>query len=223
MTSPLAAVRELRIRADGDIFRAELGVPRHPAGVIVLLRDNGNTVRGNALAYALRESGFATAVCDALTRAERAHAAKTRRLPLDPERLSRRLGMWIDAVASEPDCRTLARGVVVAGLAASAALQIATARPNAFDAVACRQANLTWSTSFDRVRAATLFLAMAGDLARIRPMTRAFQQLRCPRHFEILPAISNERSFALASALTASWMRRHVGRDAAARGERRHA
>ena len=207
----------MQIRLDGDIFHAELSLPRHPAGVVFLLRDNGNAVHGKTLTFALREHGFATAVCDLLTRAERERAATTRRLPLCADRLSHRLVGMIDALGREPDLRTLATGITASGTAAAAVLHAAAVRPYAFDAVACRQANLVFAGSLDSIRAATLFLAVAGDLAHIRPMTRVFQQLRCKRRFEILPGLSpaftEERSFALACDVTAAWMRRHVGRQ----------
>ena len=205
----------MQIRVDGDVFGAEISLPRHPAGVVFLLRDNGNAVHGRALPFAVREHGFATAVCTVLTKAERERAAATRRMPVCVDSLSRRLVGMIDALERRPELRKLSAGITASGAAAAAVLQTATLRPEAFDAIACRQANLVFAGSLDCIRAATLFLADAGDLAHIRPMTRAFQQLRCARRFEILPApsttFSEERAFAIACDVTAAWMRRHVG------------
>ena len=49
-------------------------------------------------------------------------------------------------------------------------------------------------------------------------MTRAFQQLQGAKRFEIVPgaspAFDDERSFRLATELTAAWMRKHIGRIA---------
>ena len=215
MTSPLVAVRELRIRLNDAVFRVELGMPRDPTGVVFLLRDNGNIVRGHALAFSLREKGFGTAVCDLLTPAERERAARLRRVPTRTELLASRLMKVVDAVGDEADLGMATAGIVVAGTAVAAALRVAALRPLAFDAITCRHANIASVHSLEYVRAATLFLAVAGDLARIRPMTRAFQQLHCAKHFEILPgaspAFADERSFVLAAEVTCAWMRKHIG------------
>ena len=195
-------------------------MPRNASGVVFLLRDNGNVVHGNALAYALRQRGFGTAICHLLTETERERAATRRRIPVGTELLSRRLMAVVDAVSDEADPGNAAAGIAVSGIAAAAALRVATLRPLAFDAIACRHAKIASARSFQYVRAATLFLAVAGDLARIRPMTRAFQELQCPKRFEIVsggsPAFDDERSFAEACTLTAAWMQRHVGHTATA-------
>lgn len=125
----------------------------------------------------------------------------------------------VDAVGDEAGFGTATAGIAASGTAA-AALRVAALRPLAFDAVACRRAKIDSVRSLEYVRAATLFLAVAGDLARIRPMTRAFQQLQCARRFEIVPggspAFDDERSFGLAAGLTAAWMQKHIGRTATA-------
>ena len=220
MTSALVAVRELQIPFKHDVFRVELGMPRSSAGIIFLLRDNGNVVHGNALAFALRENGFGTAVCHLLTEAERQRAAAHRRIPVCTELLARRLMAVVDAVGDEADFGTSAAGIAASGTAAAAALRVAALRPLAFDAIACRHAKIDSVRSLEYVRAVTLFLAIAGDLARIRPMTRAFQQLQCAKRFEIVPggspAFDDERSFRLATELTAAWMQRHIARTATA-------
>lgn len=222
MSSALVAVRELQIRFKHDVFRVEIGLPRPSAGVVFLLRDNGNVVHGNALAFALRENGFGTAVCQLLTQAERQRAAAHRRIPVCTELLARRLMAVVDAVGEETDFGTTASGIAASGTAATAALRVAVLRPLAFDAIACRHARVDSTASLEYVRAATLFLAVAGDFVRIRPMTRAFQQLQCAKRFEIVPggspAFDDERSFRLATELTATWMRKHLGRVATGMG-----
>jgi len=126
----------------------------------------------------------------------------------------------VDAVGDEADFGTSAAGIAASGTAAAAALRVAALRPLAFDAIACRHAKIDSVRSLEYVRTATLFLAVAGDLARIRPMTRAFQQLQCAKRFEIVPggspAFNDERSFRLATELTAAWMQKHIGRTVAA-------
>lgn len=218
MASPLVAVREVRVPFQGNIFRVELGTPRDASGIVFLLRDNGNVVRGNALASALRRHGLGTAICHLLTDAERERAATHRRIPLCTKLLAQRLLAAVDAVGDEAGLA--ATGIAASGVAAAAALQVATLRPLAFDAIACRHARIGSARSLQYVRAATLFLAVAGDLAQIRPMTRAFQQLQCAKRFEIVsgnsPSFDDERSFAHACELTAAWMRKHVGRMASA-------
>lgn len=220
MTSPLVAVRELRIPFKGDLFRAELGLPRSASGLIFLLRDNGNVVHGHALSFALRQSGFGTAVCDLLTTAERERAASHRRVPICAELLARRLMAVVDGVGDEAGLDVSAAGIVASGTAAAAALRVAGLRPLAFDAIACRHPKLDNVRSLEYVRAATLFVAVAGDLARIRPMTRAFVQLQCAKHFEIVsggsPTFDDERSFLYACELTSAWMHKHVGHAATA-------
>lgn len=222
MTSPLVAVRELQIPFKGDVFRVELGLPRDFTGIVFLLRDNGNVVRGNPLAFALRQSGFGTAICHLLTEAERQRAAAHRRTPICAELLAHRLMAVVDAVGDEPDLGGTSGGIAASGLAAAAALRVAALRPLAVDAIACRHLRITSARSIRYVRAATLFLAVAGDFTRIRPMTRAFQQLQCAKRFEIVsgdsPAFDDARSFAQACELTVTWMRKHVGRIAAAVG-----
>jgi hypothetical protein len=218
MASALVAVRELQIPFHGDVFRVELGTPRSARGVVFLLRDNGNVLRGNALEFALRQSGFGVAVCHLLTQAERERAATHRKTPVCAELLARRLMAVVDAIGDEAELGNA--GIAASGVAAVAALRVATMRPLAFDAIACRHVMLDSLRSLAYVRAATLFLAVAGDLAHIRPMTRAFQQLECAKRFEILPgrspAFDDERSFREACDLTAAWMRKHVGHTATA-------
>jgi len=136
-------------------------------------------------------------------------------VPLCMELLARRLMAVVDVVGDEAGPGITSAGIAASGIAAAAALRVAALRPLAFDAVVCRHAKIASLRSFPYVRAATLFLAVAGDFARIRPMTRAFQQLQCARRFEILPGGSatfdDERSFGLATELTVAWMRKHVG------------
>ena len=217
MTSPLVAVRELQVPYQSDLFRVEIGTPRTSSRIVFLLRDNGNVVHGNALAFALRENGFGTAVCHLLTEAERERAARHRRVPLCTELLARRLMAVVDAVGDEADSGVVAAGIAASGVAAAAALRVAALRPLAFDAIVCRHAMFGALRAFPYVRAATLFLAVAGDLVRIRPMTRAFQQLQCAKRFEIVSgesaAFDDARSFRLATELTTAWMRKHVGQD----------
>ena len=214
---PLVAVRELNVRFEHDLFRVELGLPRGPAGVVFLLRDNGNVVHGNALAFVLRQNGFGTAICHLLTAAERESAALHRKLPFGAEVLAHRLMAAVDTVSDEADLATLASGISVSGMAAASALDVAILRPLTFDAIACRNADLVFAPALEHVRAATLFLAVAGDTGRIRPMTRAFQQLQCPKRFEILqggsPAFDDEHAFARVCEVTSGWMLRHVGRN----------
>ena len=220
MTSPLVAVRELRVPFRGQDFHVELGASHPSAPVVFLLRDNGNVVHRNAVAFALRENGFGTAICHLLTEAERERAALHQRVPICAELLARRLMAVIDAVADETDASASGAGIVVSGVACAAALRVAVLRPLIFDAIVCRRVKIDSLRAIEYVSAPTLFLAVAGDLARIRPMTRAFQQLQCPKHFEIVagdsPAFGDERSFRTATSLTAAWMRKHVGRAATA-------
>src|SRR5690348_5149413 len=103
MTSPLVAVRELLIGFKGDDFRVELGIPRPSSGLVFLLRDDGNVVRGHALPFVLREHGFGTAICHLLTEAERKRAALHHRVPVRTEVLARRLMAAVDAVCDEAD------------------------------------------------------------------------------------------------------------------------
>jgi hypothetical protein len=218
MTSPLVAVRELQIPVRRDVFRVELGTPPNAPGLVFLLRDNGNVVHGNALAFALRQSGFGTAICHLLTQAERERAASHRRVPICPELLAHRLMAVVDAVGDESGLGNA--GIAASGIAGAAALRVAALRPLAFDAIACRHIKIASLQSLAYVQSATLFLAVAGDLVRIRPMTRAFQQLQCAKRFEIVsgssPAFEDDRSFQQATELTATWMRKHVGRSRAA-------
>jgi putative phosphoribosyl transferase len=220
MTSPLVAVREIRIPFGRDLFRVELGVPRNAPGVVFLLRDNGNVVHGAALAAALRKNGFGTAVCQLLTDSERERAAAHRRTPICASLLADRLMAVVDCVGDEPELGAGVTGIATSGIAAAAALRVAAFRPLAFDAIACRHANILSMRSLPYVRAATLFLAVAGDLARIRPMTRAFQQLQCTKRFEIVsgdsPGFEDDRSFHHACELTAGWMRKYLARAATA-------
>jgi hypothetical protein len=189
--------------------------------MVYLLADNGNVVHGNALAFALRENGFGTAVCHLLTPAERERAAQQRRVPVGTALLTRRLMAAFDAVSEQADLRAIPAGITASGTAAAAALEIAALRPLALDAIVCRHARIACCKRLVDVQAPTLFLAVAGDLASIHPTTRAFQQLVCSKRFEIVAGTSSrfddERSFALAGELTSAWMRRHIGRSAAAR------
>lgn len=195
-------------------------MPRNAPGFVFLLRDNGNVVHGNALAFALREQGFGTAICHLLTEPERERAVRHRRVPVCTELLARRLTAVVDAVGDEAEAGLTCAAIAASGVAAAAALRVATLRPLAFDAIVCRHARIDSLRALEYVRAATLLLAVAGDFARIRPMTRAFQQLQCAKHFEILPggspAFDDERTFRMATELTAAWMRKHVGRAATA-------
>jgi len=220
MTSPLVAVRELQVRLGHDEFRVELGMSRNSGEIVFLLRDNGNVVRGNALAYALRENGFGTAICHLLTDAERERAGQSHKAPLSSDLLARRLMAVVDAVGDEADPAVTSAGIVASGMAGAAAMRVAALRPLAFDAIVCRHAKFNSFRALPYVRAATLFLAIAGDLACTHPMTRAFQELQCVKRFELVSGGSTtfdeERSFRMATELTTTWMRKHVGHIASA-------
>jgi hypothetical protein len=122
----------------------------------------------------------------------------------------------VDGVNDEIE-RIPSAGIAVSGIAVDAALRVATRRPFAFDAIACRHARILSMHSLHYVRSATLFLAVAGDLVSIRPMTRAFKQLQCIKRFELVSGGSSgfedEHSFRASCELTAEWMCRHIGRS----------
>lgn len=220
MASPLVAVRELHVGFKGDRFRVELGVPRSSSGIVFLLRDNGNVSHGHALAFALRQHGFGTAICHLLTEAERARAVRYQKVPVCAELLARRLTAAVDVVGDETDSSVTGAAIAASGVAAAAALRVAALRPLAFDAMICRHAKVASLRSLPYVRAATLFLAVAGDFPRIRPMTRVFQQLQCPKRFQVVSGEStmfdDAQSFRLATELTVAWLHKHLGRVPAA-------
>lgn len=215
MASPLVVIRELPIPFLENVFRVDLGLPRGCHGLVYLPGDHGSVVREAAFAFALRQNGFGTAICNLLTAEEGEEAAVRASGPVDTELMARRLIKAVDFVRHDHDACGLPAGIVGSGVAAAAALRVAELRPFVFDAVVGHHLSITTGASFDSVRAATLFLAGAGDLARIRPMTRIFRALPCPKNFEIVPVGSldfeDHRSFDIVCERTVAWMRKHLG------------
>lgn len=214
MHSPLTAIRALNVPFRHDFLRVELGTPRDMAGLVFLIRDNGNVVHGNALAFSLRQNGFGTAVCHLLTEAEREKAKLQGKAPIHMPLLAHRLAAILDAVANDAELPAVPWGIAASAAAASAALLVAARRPLEFDAIVCRRPNVLITPCLEYVRAATLFLAVAGDQPRIRPMMRAFQKLPGIKKFEVVPGTSpafrDDRSFDRACELTATWLKKNL-------------
>jgi putative phosphoribosyl transferase len=210
MPSPLTAIRAIDVPFRHDVLRVELGTPRDMAGLVFLVRDNGNVVHGNALAFSLRQNGFGTAVCHLLTQRERERATVQGKAPIHTALMALRLAAILDAVAEDPDMPAVPWAIAASAAAASAALLIAARRPLEFDAIVCRRPNMLIAPCLEYVRAATLFLAVAGDQSRIRPMMRAFQKLPGVKKFEVVPGASpafrDDRSFGRACELTSKWL-----------------
>ncbi len=210
MPPALTAVQEIHVPFRHDVLRVELGMPRDMPGLVFLVRDNGNVVNGNALAFSLRENGLGTAVCHLLTDSERERAQFHGKAPIHMNLLALRLAEILDAVAQVANAPNVPWGIAASATAGSAALLVAARRPLEFDAIVCRRPNMLIAPALEYVRAATMFLAVAGDQSRMRSMTRAFQRLQCVKKFEVVPGQSpsfrDELSFSRACELTGMWM-----------------
>lgn len=214
MPSALTAVQEIHVPFRHDVLRVELGTLRDMRGLVFLVRDNGNVVNGNALAFSLRQNGLGTAVCHLLTDPERERARAQGKAPIHMNLLAHRLAAILDAVANESNVSSVPWGITASATAGSAALLVAARRPLEFDAIVCRRPNVLIAPALEYVRAATMFLAVAGDQSRMRPMTRAFQKLQCVKKFEVVPGQSpsfrDELSFVRACELTGMWMMKNL-------------
>ncbi len=187
-----------------------LALPATPCGMVLFAHGSGSgrhSPRNNFVAGELRKADLGTLVMDLLTGAEDRDTA-TR---FDIDLLSGRLALVTAWLAANLATSALPLGLFGASTGAAAALQLAAASPDAIGAVVARggRPDLAGDAQIVRVRAPTLLIVGGADTEVLALNQRAFAQLRCPRHLDIVPGASHlfEEPGALAQVarLATAW------------------
>ncbi len=138
---PDADVQPTHVSAGSVTLDGDLGIPHHPAGVVLFAHDSGSgrhSPRNRHVAASLRAHGFATLLLDLLTQPEETLDDVTRHLRFDIGLLADRLASAIDWLAAHPPTAQLPVGLFGASTGGGAAIVAATRRPDRVRAVVSR-------------------------------------------------------------------------------------
>lgn len=180
------------IAVDSERVEGMLALPATPRGMVLFSHGSGSgrhSPRNNFVAGELRKADLGTLVMDLLTGPEDRDTAAR----FDMDLLSGRLALVTGWLAANPATSHLPLGLFGASTGAAAALQLAAASPNAIGAVVSRggRPDLAGDGQLSRVRAPTLLIVGGADREVLALNQRAFAQLRCPRHLDIVPGASH--------------------------------
>ena len=217
-------------RSDGEPVGIDVGpvrlagllcIPEEARGLVLFVHGSGSgrlSPRNRAVAWSLREDGFATLLIDLLTDAEEARDRVDLSLRFDIGLLTKRVLAVIDALADDPRARSLRIALYGASTGAAAALAAAAQRPNRVHAIIARGGRPDLAASaLPRVVAPTLLIVGGDD-----PTTLDLNQARsaacaariASRSFQAPPTSSKSRgALERVAELTRSWMRLHLAEE----------
>jgi pimeloyl-ACP methyl ester carboxylesterase len=202
---------------------ANLQLPFGCRGVVLIAHGGDTTrqsVRDQAVAEALRRAGVGTLHLDLLTEDEGAEDAVTHHHRYDVHLLAERLVDATDWAAADPSTSGLAIGYFGVGTGAAAALVAAARRGMVVRAIVSRSGRPDLAGGWlGDVRAPTLLIVGADDVAVLDFNEEAYTSLRCPRELLVVPGAGHlfEEAGTLAEATKAAcqWYAAHLGATAA--------
>jgi pimeloyl-ACP methyl ester carboxylesterase len=198
---------------------ANLQLPFDCRGLVLVAHGGDTTrqsVRDREFVECLRRAGLGTLHLDLLTEDEGVEDAVTHHLRYDVHLLAERLVGATDWVATDPHTSGLPVGYCGVGTGAAAALVAAARRPNLVKAIVSRSGrpDLAGGWLYD-VRAPTLLIVGADDVAVLDFNEEAYASLRCGRELLVIPDAGHlfEEPGTLAQATEAScrWLATHLG------------
>jgi dienelactone hydrolase len=185
----------VHIVSDGSRIVGDLAIPAGAAGLVIFAHGSGSSRhsrRNRAVADALQEAGLATLLLDLLTAEEEAIDINTAEFRFDIELLATRVAAAMDWAARQPETAGLRIGLFGASTGAAAALVAAAARPTAVRAIVSRGGRPDLAgRSLRAVTAPTLLIVGGADYEVIELNRKAYDQLTCERHLEIVPGATH--------------------------------
>jgi dienelactone hydrolase len=208
----------VRIESADAVLDADLRVPQRAAGLVIFAHGSGSgrfSPRNRAVAGVLEAAGFATVLCDLLTKQEEAEDLHTREHRFDIPLLGRRVIDAVDWAQAQPELRALPVATFGASTGAAAALIAAAERPGLVRAVISRGGRPDLADeALERVQAPTLLIVGGDDDVVIELNRAARNRMRAPVELKIIPGATHlfEEPGALekVSALAAEWCRKHL-------------
>lgn len=185
----------VHIVSDGSRIVGDLAIPAGAAGLVIFAHGSGSSRhsrRNRAVGEALQEAGLATLLLDLLTAEEEAIDINTAEFRFDIELLATRVAAAMDWAARQPETAGLRIGLFGASTGAAAALVAAAARPAAVRAIVSRGGRPDLAgRSLRAVTAPTLLIVGGADYEVIELNRKAYDQLTCERHLEIVPGATH--------------------------------
>lgn len=215
------AQRLVEVASGAARLAAYVELPAEPRAVVVLADASGpgrRPPRNGALAAALRGRALGTLLVELLTPEEDVAVAPR----FDIGLLTTRLAAAVRWVEAEPATAGLPIGLLGAGTAAAAALQVAAALRAEIGAVVARDGrpDLASRKALALVKAPTLLVVGAGDHDALQLNERTLEALGCEKALAALAAAARPaaeaKAIAEAASLAAGWFVRHLARRAPA-------
>ncbi|MBD2446027.1 dienelactone hydrolase family protein [Nostoc sp. FACHB-152] len=210
--------RLVLVTADKVKLEGNLVIPNSTTGIVLFAHGCGSicySSRNRYVAGVLQQAGLGTLLFDLLTPEEEEIDLRTRHLRFDIRLLASRLVGATDWLTQNPNTSHLKIGYFGASTGGGAALVAAAQRPEVVKAVVSRggRTDLAGATLAD-VKAPTLMIVGGYDLPVIAMNEDALEQLRSPKHLEIIPKTTDlfEEPGALAAVaqLASQWFRRYL-------------
>jgi pimeloyl-ACP methyl ester carboxylesterase len=208
----------VRIESGHAVLDADLRVPQRAAGVVIFAHGSGSgrfSPRNRAVAGVLEAGGFATLLCDLLTKTEESEDQYTRQHRFDIGLLGRRVVDAVDWAQAQPELRALPVATFGASTGAAAALIAAAERPGRVRAVVSRGGRPDLAAeALAQVEAPTLLIVGGADDVVIDLNREAMRHMRCAVELQIIPGATHlfEERGALeqVAKLATAWCRRHL-------------
>ena len=199
---------------------ATLVLPEAAQGLVVVASETTSNALTDELTRTLTDVAIAALVIDLLTLEEHADPCVTASARTDVELLGGRLAELTDWVTREPQFADLRVGYFGTGVAAAAALAAAAQRPAITSAlVLCDGRPLLAAPALPQVRAPTLLITAAPDVALAKLNLAGFRRLLCEKRLEILPnpnggAAEYPATLQTAIRIAREWFQRYLTDDA---------
>lgn len=209
----------MHVPTAGVTVEAEIAVPEHPGGVVLIASGRGGArrrPRSRRTADRLWDVGWATVLLELLTPPEERLDEMTGRVRFDVGRLAGRLTGVLDWLEGQDDLAGLPVGLLGAGTGAAAALLVASHRPGRVGAVVSRGVRPSLGgATLSQVVAPVLLVAAEQDRTSIELNDRTAQGLGGPHDVRVVPdalpasALDPEDVEALVAVVDA-WFGRHL-------------
>jgi dienelactone hydrolase len=214
--------RLVLVTADKVKLEGNLVIPNSATGIVLFAHGSGSSrhsSRNRYVAGVLQQAGLGTLLFDLLTSEEEEIDLRTRHfLCFDITLLASRLVGATDWLTQNPNTSHLKIGYFGASTGGGAALVAASQRPEVVKAVVSRGGRPDLAgTALADVKAPTLLLVGGYDLPVIAMNEDALEQLRSPKHLEIIPNATHlfEEPGALVAVarLASQWFRRYLNHE----------
>lgn len=198
-----------------------LGVPDAARGLVVFVHGSGSgrlSPRNRAVAWSLRDQGFATLLVDLLTNAEEARDQVDLSLRFDIALLTQRVVAIVDTLADDPTTCQLRLALFGSSTGAAAALAAAAKRPHRIHAIVSRGGRPDLVADCLSSVVAPTLLIVGGEDPSINGLNQAaLGRLRGPHRLAVVPGATHlfDEPGALeqVAELTRSWMRLHLAEE----------